>query len=158
MSEPAKVDLSALRQYCLSLLARRDYSAYELNQKLAAKGATSEQIAAILTMCHDKGWQSDVRFAENYTQYRSNRGVGPRKLAYELQRRGIDAPLIEDAMAEGEWIEKAKQARVKRFGAALPTSMQDRTKQMRFLMQRGFTMQTIKTVLTESVEYENDSQ
>ncbi len=152
------IDLPILRQYCLMLLARRDYSVWELSQKLTAKGGEPEQIQAILALCIDKGWQSDARFAENYSQYRANKGVGPRKLAYELQQRGVDATLIDEALNAHAWKAQASRARIKRFGKALPSSPDARAKQMRFLMQRGFPMPLIKTVLTEPVEYEYDSK
>lgn len=157
MPASSKVDLPALRQYCLTLLARRDYSEFELTQKLSARGASAEQITAVLSHVQAKGWQSDTRFVENYTQYRTNKGIGPRKLAYELRNRGIEPTLIEDVVDETVWLEKAKLVRIKRFGAALPANPAERAKQVRFLLQRGFTMQTIQTVLTESVEYENDN-
>ena len=157
MSASVKVDLPALRQYCLTLLARRDYSEFELSQKLSARGASAEQINEVLSHVQAKGWQSDTRFVENYTQYRSNKGIGPRKLAYELRNRGIDTTLIENAVDDTAWLEQAKLARYKRFGVALPTNPSERAKQIRFLLQRGFTMQHIQTVLTESVEYEDDN-
>lgn len=151
------VDLSALRQYCLSLLARRDYSEFELTQKLFAKGASNEQITAVLSYVQAKGWQSDARFVENYTQYRTNKGIGPRKLAYELRHRGIETTLVDDAVDNTRWLERAKLARMKRFGTALPTNVSERAKQIRFLLQRGFTMPCIQAVLTESIEYEDDN-
>lgn len=149
MPASSKVDLPALRQYCLTLLARRDYSGFELTQKLSARGASAEQITAVLSDVQAKGWQSDTRFVENYTQYRTNRGIGPRKLAYELRSRGVETTLIEDAVDDTGWLEKAKLARVKRFGVALPANPSERAKQIRFLMQRGFTMQTILETLQD---------
>jgi len=52
------------RQYLLRLLARREYSALELQRKAIAKGHASEAIAENLNALQAEGWQSDTRTAE----------------------------------------------------------------------------------------------
>lgn len=153
-----KIDLPLLRCYCLSLLASRDYSEWELTQKLTAKGASPDMISTLLADCKAKGWQSDARFAENYSHYRSQKGVGPRKLAYELRNKGIDAELIDETLDEGSWLAQAKIALQKRFGTVAPVNINERNKRIRFLLQRGFTMPTIQPLFAKSHRNEEDHE
>lgn len=155
---PPEIQLAALRQYGLSLLARRDYSQSELTQKLAAKGATTEQISGLLQDYQARGWQSDQRFAESYTHYRRQKGVGPLKLAYALKQRGINAELIQETLTDdmGPWILKASQVREKRFGSSLPQDKPSQYKQIQFLRQRGFTMSIIQAVFAKATEIDDE--
>jgi regulatory protein len=56
--------------------------------------------------------------------------------------------LTEQALAELArfWVESAGRQRSKRFGHQLPGDYRARTKQMRFLQQRGFTSDQIRAV------------
>ncbi len=124
----------------MALLARREHSRRELANKLAKKYAQSELINQVLDELKQAGWQSDARFAAAYISARAARGFGPQHIQQELQARGVDAELIEQAFfeAEIEWTELAKKVRIKRFGAQAPKTFLDKVKQQRFMQYRGF--------------------
>jgi len=69
-----------------------------------------------------------------------------------LRARGLDDDLISQSIAEfdAEWPVLARQVRAKRFGASLPADFKERSRQMRFLQQRGFTSEQISGLFRES--------
>ncbi len=121
-------------------LVRREHSAWELFRKLKDHGpfAVVEQV---IRQLQDRGEQSDTRFAEMLCRSRFNRGKGPVKLLHELKEHRIDSEIISAAMSEYEdrWTELAKLVRSKKFGDDLPGSLQEWSRQARFLQQRGFS-------------------
>ena len=82
---------------------------------------------------------------ESYIQYRERRGQGPLKIRAELRERGIDDTAIDGILEvyADQWRELAGQVREKKFGASLPVDFRERSRQMRFLQQRGFTAEQI---------------
>lgn len=61
--------------YVVNLLARREYSEYELRCKMQEKAFSEEEIEQALRICQEKNWQSDRRFTENYLHYRSQKAL-----------------------------------------------------------------------------------
>jgi regulatory protein len=92
-----------------------------------------------------QGLLSNARYAESFIHSRFQRGQGPQKIRAELRARGIDDALIEDGLDiyAPQWQEVLEQVRLKRFGAARPDTFRERSRQMRFLLQRGFTAEQI---------------
>ena len=132
----------------LRLLARREHSELELRHKLATRKFADAVIDAVLAELLDEGLLSNRRFAELYVRGRFERGYGPARIQAELRERGIDSDLMEQTLAELSqlWIDSAARQRNKRFGRRLPDEYRERTKQMRFLQQRGFTGEQIRAV------------
>lgn len=95
-------DMSSLAlNYIINLLARREYSEFELRNKMQEKAFSEEEIENALTHCQQKNWQSDRRFAENYINARSQRGYGAYRIKQELrQLKGVTNETIEEAFLE----------------------------------------------------------
>jgi len=92
---------------------------------------------------------SDTRYAEIYVRQRADKGYGPVRIAQELREKGIEASIAQAAIevADTDWLERARRARVKRFGRPLPTTVADKARQMRFLEYRGFAAAEIRGVM-----------
>ena len=60
--------------YVVNLLARREYSEFELRNKMQEKAFTEDEIDETIAHCQKKNWQNDKRFTENYLHARSQRG------------------------------------------------------------------------------------
>lgn len=89
--------------YVVNLLARREYSEFELRNKMQEKAFSEEEIEHVLTYCQQKNWQSDKRFAENYINARSQRGYGVNRIKQELrQLKGVTNDVIEEAFFESD--------------------------------------------------------
>lgn len=143
-STPSDILAAAMR-----LLARREHSCLELQRKLEDRGFAHGEITEVLAALAAERLQSDARFAEAYVYYRSSRGRGPVRIRAELRERGIGDELISRylSMAGAEWRVSAETERQKRFGEALPQEWSERSRQARFLQNRGFSAEQIRAVL-----------
>ena len=136
----------------MNLLARREQSLHELQQKLVQKfpGFDPEtDILPVLERLREENLQSDARFVENYVRYRYSRGFGPLKIRQELGQKGVGSQDIATALRNPDidWFELCRLAMVKKYPGALPASMAEKDQCYRFLAQRGFESEQIRAVL-----------
>jgi regulatory protein len=138
----------SVRQAVLNLLARREYSRYELSQKLQKKHYDTHDIEDTLDDFSRRGWQSDERFIESYVRHRSKAGVGPLKIAHELRRKKVDSAQVERFLNAGEvdWDACIRNVWCKKFNQ-VPGGFSVKSKQMRFLLQRGFEPDRVQQLL-----------
>lgn len=154
---------SRLRWLAFYYLSRREYGRDELRQKLLDKQQEPDKIAALLEEFAEKGYQSDERTALMLIREGIRKGRGRQRIKQEFYRRKLPIPdnidnlianaqqqsqefaefIDEDAALETpsdtvDWLKLAVEARVKKYGSALPTSPKDKAKQLRFLQYRGF--------------------
>lgn len=137
----------------LRYLSRREYSRWELEQKLRLKCRDQSVLDAVQQRVQSQGYQSDERYAMMILRSLYTRGSGPDKARQKLQQSRIASTLIQRCMSEfeGDWFALAAQIRAKRFGevAAESGDFQERAKQMRFLAGRGFNRDQIEFALEE---------
>ena len=135
----------------MDYLARREHSEQELARKLIGRGFDPELVEATLAGLIAEHLVSNSRFVEAFVHSRFQRGSGPQKIHAELRGRGIDEELISDCIdACGEqWLQLVRDVREKKFGTSLPADFRERSRQMRFLQQRGFTSEQISTVFRD---------
>ncbi|MDH5552470.1 MAG: recombination regulator RecX [Nitrosomonas sp.] len=145
---------SQLEMQALRYLARREYSRLELERKLSAKlkDATQETLSAVLDKLEQCGYLSAQRVVEQIIQTRRPK-FGCQRIAQELKEKGITEHLIEDALVELKTTEFDTACDVwqKKF-AQPPCNMKERGKQIRFLMNRGFSSEVIHQVLSRDLE------
>jgi regulatory protein len=133
----------------LRLLARRDHSVQELQQKLRSKGAETGLIDRVLERLLQEDWLNEQRFADGFTRSRVARGEGPYRIRRELQERGVGEESIGAAMApfEDGWFDRAVEVKERKFGAEVVEELRERAKQQRFLQYRGFSHEQIQFAL-----------
>ena len=136
-----------IRTSALNLLAQREHSKVELQNKLVAKGFDVAGVTKVVQELSQQGLQSDERFVEGYIAMRSRRGFGPLRIQAELCERGIVQELIKQFFQGYDWFDLIKIVRRKKFGQELPRNFHDQTKQMRYLYYKGFNVDLIKLVL-----------
>ena len=95
-----------------------------------------------------EGWQSDERYAREYSRMRIRKGNGPLRIQHELRERGIEDAPLDDFVQDlsSDWDALIEHVHRKRFGDALPKSYSERAKRSRFLQYRGFTPEQIRTL------------
>ncbi len=137
-----------IRKTVMNWLSRRDYTRWELAQKLTAKGHSRTDIDELLTSLDEAGLINEQRFTENYVYWRRNKGYGPLRISMELQVRGIPAEMIAEHLqiTDNAWSDEARKAWRKRFKTKPLNNMKEKAKQARFLQQRGFTREQIKSI------------
>ena len=112
----------SLRARALGMLARREHSRAELARKLAAYAGSDEALAALLDDLEARRLLSDARYVEARLNARGAR-YGNRRLSQELRARGVDAALVETALAAcGDEVARARQVWQRRFGALPPAA------------------------------------
>jgi regulatory protein len=140
--------VAELRCAALRLLARREHSEFELQRKLKARDFESSDINLVLTALRTEGLLSNSRYLESYLHARRQKGYGPLKIRAELASRGISEDLIEHHLniTDNAWFALAQKAWQIHFKGLMPSDFKARVKQMRFLQQRGFTSEHIKSI------------
>lgn len=140
--------MNALRDKAIDYLSRREHSRLELKRKLTQKEFDPTEIETVLTQLIEKNLQSDERFAQSYVRYRQQAGFGPKRIAMELQERGVSDALISKHIDEQseEWIELLRIAWQKKYSASERTTkdLHKKHQQFRFLLHRGYTLETIR--------------
>lgn len=143
-----------LETRAMRYLARREYSRQELAQKLSVNAhvSDSEALAAVLDQLEQQGFLSAQRVVEQTTHLRRAR-YGSQRIIHELKNKGIDAHLIDEIMPTLQATENETASTVwrKKFGQ-LPSTREEYAKQMRFMMNRGFSVQTVRQILTAADE------
>ncbi len=132
-----------LKGRAMRYLARREYSRVELRAKLRPHVQEGDDLEAVLDDLAQRNWLSDERAAEQLVNQRRSR-FGTQRIAHELRRKGIDENLIDAALPqlkESEF-EAARVVWQKKFGA-LPQDAKEKSRQVRFLQSRGFSMESI---------------
>ncbi|PSF14395.1 recombinase RecX [Marinobacter fuscus] len=128
------------RSTALRLLARREHSRSELALKLRQRDIPSATIDSVLDDYEQEGWLSDERFADVFARQKMDQGYGPLKIEADLQQKGVcRMPECLQSIPEEVWVERAAEARIKRFGKVLPRNLSEKARQFRFLARRGFT-------------------
>jgi regulatory protein len=144
-----------VREAAIALLARRDYSRNELEQRLGLQGYRPEDIAALVREFTQNRALDDTRFAQNYVSYHAARGQGPLRIRGDLEALGVAAGLIEAALAQGpDWRTLAREQCRRRFGVEAPASRREQLRQARFLQSRGFSSDHIRSAL--GVDFDAD--
>ena len=133
------------------LLSRREYGAVELCEKLKQKGYSLEERQEALAACQRLDLQNDKRFVEVYCRSRIRQGYGPLKINQELNNKGIDHEVTQQALQEEQdnWLVYALKVWQKRNKNQHDWSFDELQKQQRFLLYRGFSMDTITLVKKE---------
>ena len=141
----------AIRLAAMNLLARREHSGLELQQKLSRRFPdAAENIKSEVDQLTSEGLQSNIRLAESFIRSRISRGQGPTKIRFDLKIKGIADEEIEDAMNEAEvdWFTLASEVADKKFGflCGQEIDLQLKGRVSRFLKQRGFSHDHIVSV------------
>ena len=133
------------RNTAMDLLARRDHSRHELQQKLKQRGFESEEIESALNYLQRENLQSDRAYAESYLRSRQQKGFGPVRIEYELRDRGVSETIISDCLqlAQDDWENVLNSERCKKYGLDIPKEYPERMKQARFLQNRGFSSEMV---------------
>jgi len=153
----AEKQMSALRYKAIGLLARREQSRGELRQKLYLKAVEkgwNVDLEYLLDELQRQGLQSDLRFSEVLVRSKVNAGYGPLRLYQWGVQYDLARELVYDQMVQQQhdWFEKALQQKRKHCGEALATSLREKSKQARYLYQRGFSQEQIQYALNTQPE------
>jgi len=140
-----------LKSRALRLLARREHSRAELARKLARRAESPEALARLLDELAARKQLSDERYAEARA-HQLARKYGAARIRHDLRSKGVDDAVAERASAGGE-LERARAILARKYRMPV-TSRMERARRTRFLQSRGFSHDTIRTLLSSDAEEE----
>jgi regulatory protein len=137
----------SLKARALKYLSTREHSRLELARKLSRYAEEGDDVEALLDFLEKNNWLSQERFAESLVHRRAGRYGNARVLA-ELQQHGVNGEAFDELKSELKESETARAREVwrRKFGR-VPQDAEERSKQMRFLLQRGFSQSVVRAVL-----------
>jgi regulatory protein len=132
----------------LRLLATRAHFTAELAAKLGRRGYPQQAVEEAVERLAAHGYLDDASAARSFARQRATRGGwGPARLRAELGRRRVEAPIVDEVVAEtfsrGEL--PAAEAVVERWRTR---GGGDRDRLARQLDRRGFSKTTIVEILS----------
>lgn len=137
----------SLKARALRYLAAREHSRLELGRKLARHAQEGEDVEALLDALEAAKYLSQQRFSESLIHRRAAR-FGNQRILSELQSHGIKGEELAEVRTELAQDEamRARAVWLRKFGQT-PTDAAEHARQLRFLLQRGFSHRAIQEAL-----------
>lgn len=140
----------SLKARALRFLSMREHSRLELGRKLARHAEEGDDVEALLDFLEKNNWLSQERFSESLIHRRAAR-YGNSRIVAELQSHGVQGEALQElksGLADSE-TERCREVWSRKFGT-VAADQQERNKQMRFLIQRGFSQRAVQKALKGS--------
>ena len=144
----------SLKARALRFLSMREHSRLELGRKLSRYAEEGDDIEALLDLLEKNNWLSQERFSESLIHRREAR-FGNSRIVAELQSHGVNGEALQElksGLADSE-TERCLDVWNRKFGT-VAADPQARNKQMRFLLQRGFSQRAVQKALKGAPEEE----
>lgn len=140
----------SLKGRALRLLSQREHSRAELERKLAPHEEVPGELAKALDELQARDFINDGRAVDSVVHRRAGK-LGAARVKQELVAKGLSGELIAEAMAglRDTELSRAQDVWRKKFGQP-PQDLQERGKQMRFLLTRGFSAEVVRRVVQGS--------
>lgn len=136
-------------QRLMAICSRKEASEGELVRKLIRWGIDSEKQEEILEALRKNNFVDNLRFAKAFVndKYKFNKW-GPRKIEQGLALHNIPQPIIAEAMKAMEMDDDMLMSLLTRKKEAIraKTSLELRTKLIRFGISRGFDLESVVKV------------
>lgn len=146
----------SLKARALRFLSMREHSRLELGRKLARHAEEGDDVEALLDFLEKNNWLSQERFAESLIHRKASR-YGNSRVVAELQSHGVNGEALAELKSELASSEKARAVDVwrRKFGTVAQDAA-ERSKQMRFLMARGFSSGAVREALKGAPEEDDE--
>ncbi len=135
------------------VLARRDHTRLEIEQKLRQRGYDQEVIRDVVVECERLNYIDDERTAKVYIFQLARRGFGFRRIRLELLKKGLRGDRFDQIVKESrleiderEIAGRALQKKMKSFERE-EDSKKRKDKIYRFLYSRGFSQSVISELI-----------
>jgi regulatory protein len=156
-SMPAKISYQQAMNTAVRILANRDHSKYELQQKLRQRGFTSKVIDAVMRECERFNYINDPRTAQVYISQLKRKCFGKRYIRMALKKKRLSGTAIENILLQNypdadefEYAGKLLEKKMEAF-AREADQRKRRQKMYRFLYGRGFSKGVIRELVKSSI-------
>jgi len=143
MLEDIIYDVKKLKSKAMYFLARREYGVQELTAKLSKYTEDSDLIDKVIKDLIVNSYLSEQRYVSSLVHSKQKK-YGINKIRYILQNKQVDESLISTELdtIESQQQDSCRQIWSKKF-KELPQDQNEKNKQIRFLLYRGFAMSVI---------------
>lgn len=143
-------EVSRAYAYALYLLDKKDYTECEISRKMNKKGYSTYSINKVLEKLKLYGIINDERyvkrFINNCIEFKK---YGSRKIAYELQAKGIEREIISEIkIDEDTQFRNALELALKKL-KSVKGKANARDKLVRYLLSKGYEFEIIRRVMDE---------
>jgi len=139
MAEPPDAVETAPLDLAIRALRFRDRTAAELEARLEQRGVGEADREQALETLERIGYVDDERFARMRAEQLADRGSGDALIRDDLERRGVDADVVELAIGALD-VERERAARIaERRGRSVKTA--------RYLASRGFGEEALEGIV-----------
>ena len=137
----------SLKGRALRLLSQREHSRSELERKLAAYEQAPGELAQVLNDLQARDFINEGRVIDSVMHRRSGK-LGATRIKQELASKGLSGEAVTEALAGLRETEYSRALEVWRKKFHRPTTdPNDRAKQMRFLLTRGFSSEVVRKIV-----------
>jgi len=137
----------SLKSRALRLLSQREHSRTELERKLAQHEQAPGELAKALDELQARDFINDGRAIESVVHRRAGK-LGAARVKQELAAKGLSGEAVAAAMEglRGTELDRAQGVWRKKFGSPAADA-NERAKQIRFLLTRGFNAEIVRKVV-----------
>lgn len=144
----------------LNYLSYRSRTSDEIRKKMLDKEYGLNTITKVIKELKRLNYIDDLDYSKQYIEYKKKK-MGRRRIRYELERKGIDSRVIEQALLaynSGKAYDQALRIAEKKNNQYGDISYQKRYNRLAGLLnRRGFSYDIIKNVLSEILsDYKRD--
>ena len=137
----------SLKGRALRLLSQREHSRTELERKLNAHEQVPGELAQALDELQARDFINEGRVVESVVHRRAGK-LGAARVKQELAAKGLSGEAVEAAMADLLQTELSRAQAVWRKKFDRPAAdAQERAKQARFLLTRGFKAEVVHKIV-----------
>lgn len=135
--------------YAIWLLARRDYSAFSLRDKIQKKSDDDAIVERVILRVQELGYQSDERYVTSFIAYAVSQKKGPIWIRSKLREKGLNTSLVDKVLNETsiDWQLLADELLVQKFKTPC-VDYKEKSRRFRFLTSRGYT----SSIVMQSIE------
>lgn len=140
----------SLKARALRYLSAREHSRLELRRKLVRHALETDDVEQLLDTLEAAKWLSQERFCDSLINRRA-KNFGNSRILAELQSHGVGSDALAEVKAglvDGE-VARACEVWQRKFGTP-GADPQARAKQMRFMLQRGFSHRAIRAAMASA--------
>lgn len=155
-----QLNVAQARRAAYDFLSRKPWSRAELIDRLLRRGAPEALARQVVAELEAQGYVNDRAFARQWAEGRASRQrLGSRRIAAELQLKGIPRPLAEAAIREA-FSEKPEEAQAleaaRRRLPALSRGSAARVpaKLLDYLFRRGYPAEVARSVVRQLLRVE----
>ncbi len=137
----------SLKGRALRLLSQREHSRAELERKLAQHEEVPGELAKALDELQARDFINDGRAVDSVVNRRSGK-LGSARIKQELAAKGLSGDAVTQALESLKDTELSRAQEVWRKKFDSPTKdPQEKAKQLRFLIARGFNAEVVRRVV-----------